>query len=51
LAITPDIPLILFSAETGQGRDELALWMQARLEEHKTQLAALAEENENETQD
>lgn len=40
LALTPDIPLIVYSAETGQGRDELALWLQSRLDEYRAHQAS-----------
>jgi GTP-binding protein len=41
LSLTPDIPLIVYSSETGQGRDELALWLQSRLDEYRAQQAVV----------
>lgn len=51
LGITPDIPLIIYSAETGQGRDELALWLQARIDDYHAQFTAAAGSKENVSED
>ncbi|HCP15084.1 MAG TPA: YihA family ribosome biogenesis GTP-binding protein, partial [Peptococcaceae bacterium] len=42
LGMTQDIPLIIYSAETGQGRDELALWLQARIDDYQARFTAEA---------
>jgi GTP-binding protein len=42
LELGKDVPVIVYSAETGQGRDDLALWIQERL----TQAAAACETDE-----